>query len=146
VIAPPPLIYLVPLAGALLIEYLVPAIRLPAVLPPVLGWILIVLGVVLTLAAVGTMRRARTAISPYKPSTAVVARGPYRFTRNPIYLADTLLYAGIALLTHSLLALVLLPLVLAVIQFGVIVREERYLEQKFGEEYIRYRNTVRRWL
>jgi protein-S-isoprenylcysteine O-methyltransferase Ste14 len=86
------------------------------------------------LYAVVTMRRARTAVSLYKPSAAVVSGGPYRFSRNPVYLADALLHVGVALLmrSRSLLALLLLPLVVAVMNAGVIAGEERYPEGKFG--------------
>ena len=72
--------------------------------------------------------------------------GPYWFTRNPLYLAATLIYAGIAVRFNALWAALLLPLVLGVVQRGVIEREERYLERKFGEEYIRYKAQVRRWI
>jgi protein-S-isoprenylcysteine O-methyltransferase Ste14 len=146
VVAPPPLIYLVPLGLALLAEWALPALRIPVSVPPVAGGSLIGLGGLLMVAAVRAMRRARTATSPYKPSTAVVSNGPYRFSRNPIYLAYTLTYLGVALLIGSLLALLLLPAVLAVVQVGVIRREERYLEEKFGEDYRRYKSGVRRWL
>jgi protein-S-isoprenylcysteine O-methyltransferase Ste14 len=146
VLAPPPLIFLVPIGTALLVDYLVPAVRLPGPAPPMLGWCCIILGVLLMLSAVVAMRRARTAISPYKASTALVARGPYRVSRNPIYVADALVYVGIALLMRSLLGLILLPVVVVVMNRGVIAREERYLEAKFGEEYERYKMRVRRWL
>jgi len=91
------------------------------------------------------MLRARTNIDPYKPSTALVTGGPYRFTRNPIYVAMTLLYVGAALSFRIIPALILLPVALLLLQFGVIRREERYLEAKFGDRYREYRSSVRRW-
>jgi protein-S-isoprenylcysteine O-methyltransferase Ste14 len=96
------------------------------------GWSSVVLGALLLLYAVVTMRRAWTAVSPCKPSTAVVACGPYRFARNPVYLADALLYVGVGLLMRSLMGLALLTLVVAVMNAGVIAREERYLEESSG--------------
>ena len=72
--------------------------------------------------------------------------GVYRFTRNPMYLAMALLYLGSALALDSVVALILLPPLLALVQVGVIAREERYLEEKFGEDYRRYRTSVRRWV
>ena len=72
--------------------------------------------------------------------------GPYRFTRNPAYLGMALTYVGIALLSSAVWVLLPLPLVLAVIDRGVIAREERYLQRKFGEEYLSYKRTVRRWV
>ena len=72
--------------------------------------------------------------------------GVYRFTRNPIYLALALLYGALALAADSAVPLLLLPPLLAAVQAGVIAREERYLEAKFGDEYRRYKASVRRWL
>ncbi len=83
---------------------------------------------------------------PWRPTTALVVGGPFRFTRNPMYLGTTLLYIGIAILAQALWALVLLPFVLMIVQRGVIEREERYLEGKFGADYLRYKQRVRRWL
>jgi protein-S-isoprenylcysteine O-methyltransferase Ste14 len=92
------------------------------------------------------VRKAETNINPYEPLTTIVIEGPYRFTRNPLYLATTLIYGGIAVRLNVLWATLVLPLVLAVIQRGVIEREERYLERKFGEEYTQYKARVRRWI
>ncbi len=97
-------------------------------------------------AALGRLRRAGTAVEPWRPSTALVTDGVYRLTRNPIYLAMGLLYLGLALALDSVVALVLLPPLLALVQVAVVSREERYLEGKFGDDYRRYRASVRRWL
>jgi protein-S-isoprenylcysteine O-methyltransferase Ste14 len=75
-----------------------------------------------------------------------VDRGPYRFTRNPMYLAMAVAYAGIAMLLNSVWALGMLPAVVAVVDRFVIPREERYLRAKFGETYVRYCSRVRRWI
>ncbi len=80
------------------------------------------------------------------PSSALVTSGPYRFTRNPMYLGMASLYAGIALAFGLLWSLALLLVVLVVIDRGVIAREERYLERRFGDEYRLYKQQVRRWL
>lgn len=92
------------------------------------------------------MRRANTSINPSLPSTALVTEGPYRFTRNPIYLSLTLLYTGIGLLANSLWAMLLLPVLIQIINRGVIEREERYLETTFGKRYRDYASRVGRWL
>ena len=146
VIAPPPLIY----GGALGLGILANR-RYPAPFPPrriarLLGWPLIVAG--LGLAELGALEfgRAETNVNPYKPAAALVQAGPYRFTRNPGYLGAALIYAGISLLARSPWSLALLPGVLAIMRRGVIEREERYLEGKFGEEYRRYKERVRRWI
>ena len=76
----------------------------------------------------------------------MVTQGPFQYTRNPAYLSMTIIYTGISSLVNALWAILLLPVALLVIQRGVIEREERYLERKFGEEYIRYKAQVRRWI
>jgi len=96
--------------------------------------------------AFANMLRARTNINPFKPTTALVTSGPYRFSRNPIYLATTLLYIGAALSFRIITALVIVPFALILLEFGVIRREERYLERKFGDQYRDYRSHVRRWI
>jgi len=103
-------------------------------------------GFALDLLAVGLFRRAETRPEPWQPSTRIVAGGIYGRTRNPMYLGMALLYAGLAILFDGPIALLLLPAVLVVIQTQVIAREERYLEDKFGEEYRSYKSRVRRWL
>lgn len=146
VIAPPPLIFGVPLAVALYENRSNPL----AVLQPRVamfagaGIVLVALG--LMLAAVIQLRRARTTLMPYKPTTAIVERWPYSFSRNPIYLAMAMAYAGVAIFFNTLWPFLLLPLVMLVMQRGVIEREERYLEQKFGSDYVDYKLRVRRWL
>lgn len=146
VIAPPPLIYLGALAAGLLLDWRYPLALLSGKLTLPAGALLIASGMLCVVTAFAAMRRAGTAVNPYQPTTAVVTDGPYRYTRNPLYLALALFYAGIASLTSSLWAMALLPVVLVMIHYGVIKREEKYLEQKFGAEYLRYKNTVRRWI
>jgi protein-S-isoprenylcysteine O-methyltransferase Ste14 len=92
------------------------------------------------------MRHAGTPANPYKPVSHIATEGPFRYTRNPAYLAMTMIYTGIAGLANALWAILLLPVALLVIQRGVIEREEHYLERKFGEEYLRYKARVRRWI
>ena len=98
------------------------------------------------LAEIGEMRRAGTNVDPYKPSTTIVEAGPYRYTRNPLYVGMTLMYGGFSALANALPSVLLLPGVLAVMRRGVIEREERYLEGKFGDEYRAYKARVRRWI
>jgi len=111
-----------------------------------LGWLLAGAGVALAASAIVLFRRAGTSPVPIQPTTALVAQGPYRFTRNPMYVGLAALYAGIALLVNSLWPLVLLPVVLVVIRWWVIAREEAYLERKFGDAYRAYTRRERRWL
>jgi protein-S-isoprenylcysteine O-methyltransferase Ste14 len=92
------------------------------------------------------MQNAHTNVNPTRPVTAIVTEGPFRFTRNPLYLGFTLFYTGVTLLVNSLWMVLLLPFVLFLMTFSVIEREERYLERKFGEQYLAYKRRVRRWL
>ena len=85
-------------------------------------------------------------MSPREPSTALAVDGPFRFTRNPLYLALTLFYLGIAVSLDALLTVLLIAPLLAFVTVGVVKREERYMERKFGQEYLDYKARVRRWL
>jgi len=146
VIAPPPLIYAGALAIGLLANRLYPIAFVPRGLSRVLGWPLIVGGPVVGSLGLREMKRADTNVDPREPTTAIVTGGPYRFTRNPLYLSMTLIYAGITALANALPAALLLPFVLHIMRRGVIEREERYLERKFGDEYLDYKARVRRWI
>jgi protein-S-isoprenylcysteine O-methyltransferase Ste14 len=146
VIARPPLIYLGGLVVGLALSALVPVPILPRGLGYVLGSALIVVAVLLLVWGVRMMRHAGTSIKTYVPTTALVTTGPIRFSRNPLYVSLTLCYVGIALAVQSLWSLLLLLVVLVVMQHGVIFREERYLERRFGEDYVRYKERVRRWI
>ena len=148
VVAPPPLIYLAPLLTGLALDRLLPLPRLPR-LPGALR----VVGLPLLLGGMGlgawffaSMREADTPVDPYQSPTALVEEGPFRFTRNPAYLAFAFVYIGISLLAGGRWPMVFLPGVLAGIDRGVIRREEAYLEQRFGAPYRDYRSRVRRWL
>jgi protein-S-isoprenylcysteine O-methyltransferase Ste14 len=146
VIAPPPLIYLGGLAIGFGLEALLPGGTLPDALRWVGGGLALVVGLALQTFFISAFSRVGTAVEPWKPTTAIVTTGPYRFTRNPAYLGMALIFIGIALLADAPWALVPLPFVLVVIDRGVIAREERYLEREFGEEYVGYRRGVRRWV
>ncbi len=145
-IAPPPLIYAGVLAVGLLLRLIFPIRFLPRPIALIIGTGCTGVSCILAPAAFHQMRRAKTNIDPTQPATAIVTEGPFRFTRNPIYLSLTLFYTGIALVFQSLWALLLLPVVLLVMNRGVIDREERYLERKFGEQYVGYKARVRRWI
>ncbi len=146
VIAPPPLIYAVTLIVSLLLHRRFPLPLVPRKIRWLLGAPLIAGAIVPAFLALRGMRRAGTNVNPEQPTTALILEGPYRFTRNPIYLGMTLLYTGIAILVNTLWPLLLLPGALFVMTRGVIEREEAYLERKFGEQYVTYKEKVRRWL
>ena len=146
VIAPPPVIYLTSLVIGLVFRALVPTPFLPRGLAFMLGAILIAIAVWLSVWGVRVMHRAGTSEKTSLPTTALVTTGPFRYSRNPLYVSLTLAYLGIAVAAQSLWALALLIVVLAVMLRGVIGREERYLERRFGADYLRYKERVRRWI
>ena len=146
VIAPPPLIYAGPLAVGLLLNLKFPLRFMPRKVAAILGVTLIGASVALVSQAFQRMRRAGTNVNPTEPATVLVTEGPFKFTRNPLYLSLTLFYTGVATLVNALWAMLMLPIVLFVMNRGVIEREERYLERKFGEQYMKYKGRVRRWI
>jgi len=93
-----------------------------------------------------TMRRAGTNVRPDQPALVIVVDGPFRFSRNPLYLALTGFYLGVSMLINTVWPPFLLPVLLAFLHWGVIRREEHYLEAKFGSTYLNYKARVRRWL
>ena len=148
VIAPPPLIFIGVLLLALAFDWLVsgPGFGPSYMGRMVAGGVLCLGGLALILAAAKRFTDEGTNIQPWKPSTALVTTGVYRYSRNPIYLGMALIYVGLSLFADSILALAWLPLALIIMYNGVIRREERYLEAKFGEAYRAYRGRVRRWI
>ena len=146
VIGPPPLLYTAALVIGAGLEWFWPTAIGLGWLPLLLGAILILAGLAIALWGALALRRAGTAIPPNRPTTELVTDGPFRWSRNPLYLALTLIYAGVGLIADDLWILVLLVPLLLLLHWGVVVREERYLEAKFGEAYRRYKQRVRRWL
>jgi protein-S-isoprenylcysteine O-methyltransferase Ste14 len=110
------------------------------------GIVLIVAGLAVARAGALAVWKANSSIIPMRPTTAIVSDGPYALTRNPMYLGMVFIYIGIAFLTHSAWAVVLLPLVVFGVDRLVIAKEERYLRGKFGEAYTSYCSRVRRWI
>jgi protein-S-isoprenylcysteine O-methyltransferase Ste14 len=145
----PPGVYLAGLVIGYILQWLWPLPILPGSGDPIVrivGAALALAGIALMLLAVATFRRAGTSPNPTVATSALAVEGPYRFTRNPMYLGLALLLAGIAGIGNALWPLLSLIPVVAVIQTQVIEREERYLEAKFGAAYRDYRSRVRRWL
>src|SRR5215211_893429 len=143
---PPPLIYLVPLFLGLMLDRRRHVPFLPQGVARGLGFSLLGSGAVLNGWFLRTIRKADVPIRTDKPVPRLTTEGPFRYSRNPSYLALAMIYAGIAFLLNSLWAILFLPLVVVVMQREVIVREERYLERTFGEEYLVYKGRVRRWI
>jgi protein-S-isoprenylcysteine O-methyltransferase Ste14 len=146
---PPPFVYVFGIAGGWALDRWVAPLPItagPSRTRDVVAAILALVFVALFIAALIAFRRAHTTLIPNRPATAFVTRGPYAFTRNPMYLGLVALYVAAALWLNSWWALVLLPVVVIVIDRTVIAREERYLGSAFPSEYSAYRSRVRRWL
>jgi len=142
----PPLLFLICVACGAVAHVLCPY-RLP--LGPWARWVGGALGLAALLIALWgqrTMKAAGTNVRPSLPALAIVAGGPFVFTRNPLYLALILLFTGIGLALRSPAFLAALAPLALVLHFGVVLREERYLEAKFGELYRGYKLRVRRWI
>lgn len=143
---PPPLLYVAGLGLGFLLQVLLPLGSWSEVAGILLALPCLALGIVLCAWAIGLFRSARTSLVPIVPSTTLVTSGPYRFTRNPMYVGLAFLYVGVALWFQLTWGLLLLAALLTLVYYLVIAREERYLTRKFGEAYVRYQGEVRRWL
>src|SRR5215470_15281112 len=147
VIIRPALAWGLAVIAGLALDWLVPLPFLPAGLPAAwLGALVFVLALALFAWAIVTMTRAGSNVPTNRPTTAIVENGPYRFTRNPIYLGMFLGLVGLAVAFDDLWLLMLLVPFALIIRYGVVAREEAYLERKFGDVYRTYRSRVRRWL
>ena len=142
----PPLVYLAFIAIGSVLEFARQLPFLPHALAAPLGILLVVAAVVLFSGSVGKFRAAGTPVPGNKATTVIVRAGPYRFSRNPIYLALSLLHLGIAIWVNGLWLVATLIAALAVMAYVVIPREEEYLERRFGAEYLDYKKSVRRWV
>ncbi len=142
----PPLVYAVPLLIGLGIEHFFPLVTLSGLWRVGPGVLLIGLSCFLVAPAVIRFKRADTPFDVKKPATTLVTDGPYCYTRNPGYLALTLLYLGLGFLFSSVYVAVLIIPILLVMNVAVVHKEEEHLEAQFGEEYLQYKATVRRWL
>jgi len=146
VIAPPPVIALAAILIGVGLHQLWPAGLLDGTARWALAAVLCIGALALAGASLIQFRRHKTHVDPYRPATTLLRSGPYRFTRNPIYVALVLLQAGIAVAADSAWILAMTVPALAVLHGGVVLREERYLAAKFGADYAAYRARVRRWL
>jgi len=146
VIGVPLVFYAIAFVAGLLANWIVPQfIASPQFVIPI-GGVLLTVGALLAVWGKRTMQHAGTSVSPLLPAKSLVTTGPFRFTRNPLYLARTLLYVALALLMDTPWPLLTLVPVVLLIHYGVVIPEERYLAARFGHTYENYRMRVRRWL
>ena len=144
---PPPLIFVIGFLIGLAVEYVIPVAAPPLPVRVAVGLLGLVGFIYFDSRAMRGFGRAGTSVLPFGDrTTAIVTGGPYRFTRNPMYVGMTLLYVGAAAATGVMWAFAALPMVLIVIRYYVIAREEAYLTAKFGDPYREYQSRVRRWI
>ncbi|MGH7033377.1 MAG: methyltransferase family protein [Stellaceae bacterium] len=142
----PPLVYLAGLiAGLIVTAWLPTRVLADSIVWPV-GGVLLLCGIALAASAISRFSGAGTTIRPDRAASQLVIAGPYRLSRNPMYVSLAAIYLGIAIGGQSLWALLLLPVVLSIIHRRVIEREEAFLERRFGAAYRDYKTRVRRWL
>jgi len=147
VIAFPPLIWLIGAVISALVHFFL--IQLPIMSDRgylVCGIVLIILAPALALSAVVTMKKGGTNVNPSQPALTIVRGGPYRFTRNPMYIALCLLQVALGFFLNDWITLLFVVPLALILHYGVILREERYLTAKFGEPYLDLKREVRRWL
>ena len=142
----PPFVYLISIGIGLLVHWFWPLPWLPASINVAIGAVLVIAAVALFVASVRTFKKAGTPVPGDLPTTIIVRAGPYRFSRNPIYVAFTLFHLGIAAWVNSAAVLIMALPALGLMALVVIPREERYLEEKFPADYLPYKRNVRRWL
>jgi protein-S-isoprenylcysteine O-methyltransferase Ste14 len=146
---PPPLLFVATLGLAIAISKRLPILQPPSGVARVFGcagWLLVAAGIGLAAASLGLFARSHTTIVPHASPRSLVTSGPYRFTRNPMYVALTLAYLGVAALAGSILALPMLAVPLAILTWIVIPFEERRLRELFGQTYADYCARVGRWV
>ena len=146
VIAFPPLIWLVNAVISVLVHLF---IRLPIMsygICLVCAVALMILAPTLALSALRTMKAAGTNVHPSEPTLTIVRGGPFRFTRNPMYLALCLLQLALGFFLNDWITLLFVVPLALTLHYGVVLREERYLAAKFGEPYLQYKREVRRWI
>ena len=142
----PPVLLAVIIALAFVARWAFPLSFLPPRLSATAGPIIVAASFVLFFASVYTMRRGGGSVPTGEPTDAIVRQGPYRFSRNPIYLSMLFLQMGLGVWTNSAGFFALACAFLVLLTWGVISREERYLERKFGSGYMSYKSRIRRWL
>ena len=142
----PPILLLTHIFAAFLLNWLLP---LPFAFPNILVWVgypLILLGIGLAFSAAGQLMKVHTTLDPHGSVTEIVTTGPYRFSRNPIYLGFVCLFIGFPFIFRTYWGVVLSPVLMMSLYQLVIKPEEAYLEKKFGDVYISYKSRLRRWL
>ncbi len=143
---PPPLCFFGFLVAGILLNSDWTEGQLADIYLTIIGGLIAVISLIYLIISALKHKAAGSNVEPWKPTTTIITDGVYKYSRNPIYVAMAVVYAGVAIAAGSWLALLFLPLCLLFIRYYVIAREEAYLEEKFGKEYLDYKARVRRWL
>ena len=146
VISCPPMVFLSALVAGLLLYLLIPSPQFSSASLRITGMLMAFAGTMIDVWGVCAFRRAGTHVRPSRPVTALVTCGPFRYTRNPFYIGQTIIYLGLTLFVGSLWPLVTLVPALAVVHWRIVRREEQFLESRFGEDYRAYKARVNRWI
>ena len=147
VIAFPPLIWLIGAVISVLVHLF--AVRMPIMrynVSLICGIVLVIIAPILAISAVVTFKKVGTNVHPSEPALTIALGGPYRFTRNPMYLALCLLQVALGFFLNDWITLLFVVPLALILHYGVILREERYLTAKFGESYLQLKREVRRWI
>jgi protein-S-isoprenylcysteine O-methyltransferase Ste14 len=145
-VANPFLIYIGIAAISALLQFLLPLPFISSGMARITGLVVVIVSFLFGLPALINMLRVKTSPNPNRPATSLILSGPYGFSRNPMYIGLTLLYAGLVTFLQLPWGLLFLPLVVWLVTAWVIRPEEKYLEGKFGNEYLEYKRSVRRWI
>ena len=145
VIAPPPAIYLIAVLIGLMTDYFFPFSFMPESFQLPIGLLIILPSVTLAALSFREFKKAETNVDPYKPSTAIITSGPFRYTRNPLYVTLSFVIIGVGIWLDNIWIIAMLVPVLILMHYGVIKKEEQYLTKKFGDKYLKYKETVPRW-
>ncbi|MFT3895000.1 MAG: isoprenylcysteine carboxylmethyltransferase family protein [Anaerolineales bacterium] len=141
-----PVLLVIAILITVLMQRFVPLPFLPSLPSRLIGAILFILGVFLGMPALRGMLKAKTSPNPHRPTNALVFEGTYRITRNPMYLSMLVIYAGISVFFQNPWFILFLPILAWLFTTWVIIPEEKYLEQKFGADYLNFKARVRRWI
>lgn len=141
----PPLLYLLFLAIGIILSIIFPTPILSNKTALIIGSILFAIGLSILIKAAGTLRKYKTTVNPSGATTTIVKEGIYQYTRNPMYVSFTLIYIAVSIMFNAWWGVLLLIPMLIIVQKGIIEREEKYLIQKFGEEYLSLKSKVNRW-
>lgn len=143
---PPPFVVLLSIGMAWCVRFVNQKTFLPQNLAPWIGAIFLILGISLMFLCALFFKKHKTHIEPWRSTSVIMTEGPYRFSRNPIYLSFLIILFGSICLMNNLYALSSMVPLYLFLRFYVIKNEEKYLEGKFGESYLNFKNSTRRWL